>query len=100
MKQVTLRLNDDFIDPGDVLIGITYRGVASNRVRIGIGHVGGGLPDDNGSAPTPAPPYNISGQIKQDGIGLAGVLVSLSGAQTGVFTTDNAGSYLFTVNAV
>src|SRR5436309_4121173 len=31
MKQVTLRLNDDFIDPGDVLIGITYRGIASNR---------------------------------------------------------------------
>src|SRR5437588_1139927 len=100
MKQVTLRLHDDFIDPGDVLIGITYRGIASNRVRVGIGHLGGGPPDDSGSAPTPAPPYNLSGQIKQDGIGLAGVLLTLSGAQAGTFTTDNSGSYSFTVNAV
>ena len=100
MKQVTLRLNDDFIDPGDVLIGITYRGVASNRVRVGIGHVGGGPPDDSGAGPTPAPPYNISGQIKLGGIGLAGVSVRLSGAQAGTLTTDNSGSYSFTVNAV
>src|SRR2546422_2848501 len=88
MKQVTLRLNDNFADPGDVLIGITYRGVASNRVRVGVGHVGGGPPDDNGAGPTPAPPYNLKGQIKQDGLGLAGVSVRLSGAQAGVFTTD------------
>src|SRR5437588_2887796 len=100
MKQVTLRLNDDFIDPGDVLIGITYRGMASNRVRVGIGHVGGGPPDDSGAGPTPAPPYNISGQIKLGGIGLAGVSVRLSGAQAGTLTTDNSGSYSFTVNAV
>ncbi len=100
MKQVTLRLNDDFIDPGDVLIGITNRGIASNRVRVGIGHIGGGPPDDNGAGPTPAPPYNISGQIKLGEIGLAGVSVRLSGAQAGTFTTDNSGSYSFTVNAV
>src|SRR5438876_2119778 len=100
MKQVTLRLNDDFIDPGDVLIGITYRGIASNRVRVGIGHVGGGPPDDIGAGPTPAPPYNIGGQIKLGGIGLAGVSVGLTGAQAGTFTTDNSGSYSFTVNAV
>src|SRR2546426_6800649 len=100
IKQVTLRLNDDFIDPGDVLIGITYRGIASNRVRVGIGHVGGGPPDDIGPGPTPAPPYNIGGQIKLGGIGLAGVSVGLSGAQAGTFTTDNSGSYSFTVNAV
>src|SRR2546428_1921476 len=99
MKQVTVRLNDDFIDPGDVLIGITYRGVASNRVRVGIGHLGGGPPDDPGAGPTPAPPYNINGQIKLDGIGLARVSIRLNGAQTGVFTTDNSGSYLFTVSA-
>src|SRR5256712_1852131 len=100
MKQVTLRLNDDFIDPGDVLIGITYRGIASNRVRVGIGHVGGGPPDDMGAGPTRPPPYNIGGQIKLGGIGLAGVSVGLSGAQAGTFTTDNSGSYSFTVNAV
>src|SRR5207302_9420377 len=84
MKQVTLRLNDDFIDPGDVLIGITYRGIASNRVRVGIGHIGGGPPDDIGAGPTPAPPYSIRGQIKQAGTGFPGVSVMLNGAQPGV----------------
>lgn len=56
---VVLRLDDQMNDPGDVLIGITYKGVASNRVRVGIGHVGDGPPDDLGATPTPgttAPP--------------------------------------------
>ena len=60
---VTLRLDDQMSDPGDVLIGITYHGVASNRVRVGIGHVGDGPPDDDGAAPTPgtvAPPVQPS----------------------------------------
>ncbi|HYX31004.1 MAG TPA: hypothetical protein VE863_20885, partial [Pyrinomonadaceae bacterium] len=60
---VTLRLDDQMSDPGDVLIGITYQGVASNRVRVGIGHVGDGPPDDQGAAPTPgtlAPPVQPS----------------------------------------
>src|SRR5260370_37197115 len=46
-------------DVGDVLIGISYHGLQSNRVRVGIGHVGDGPPDDAGSVPTPgtiAPP--------------------------------------------
>ena len=49
----------DISDVGDVLIGISYGGVKSNRVRVGIGHVGDGPPDDEGAAPTPgtiAPP--------------------------------------------
>jgi len=50
---VTLRLNDNLPEAGDVLVRITYRGVASNRVRVGIGHVGDGPPDDEGAAPTP-----------------------------------------------
>jgi hypothetical protein len=37
---------------GDVLVGITYHSSTSNRVRIGIGHIGGGPPDD---APVPIP---------------------------------------------
>jgi uncharacterized protein GlcG (DUF336 family) len=37
-------------------VRVRYKDVASNRVRVGIGHVGGGLPDDTGAVPTPAPP--------------------------------------------
>jgi hypothetical protein len=43
---VIVRLHDDLVDNGDVLVGITYHGATSNRVRIGIGHIGGGPPDD------------------------------------------------------
>jgi uncharacterized protein GlcG (DUF336 family) len=56
---IVVRLNDQMADVGDVLVGISYQGLPSNRVRVGIGHVGGGPPDDPGSVPTPgtiAPP--------------------------------------------
>ena len=46
MSSVIVRLHDDLGDVGDVLVGISLRGVASNRVRVGIGHIGGGPPDD------------------------------------------------------
>ena len=46
MSSVVVRLNDNLNDVGDVLIGISLRGLASNRVRVGIGHIGGGPPDD------------------------------------------------------
>src|SRR5207245_1287136 len=49
------RLNDNLGDVGDVLIGITYHGMTSNRVRVGIGHVGGGPPDDPTPTPSPSP---------------------------------------------
>ncbi|HEX8069762.1 MAG TPA: heme-binding protein [Pyrinomonadaceae bacterium] len=52
---VTVRLADELGDVGDVLVRLTYKGVQSNRVRVGIGHVGGGLADDQGSIPTPVP---------------------------------------------
>src|SRR5215831_18268643 len=50
---VILRLDDQMNDPGDVLVGISYKGMSSNRVRVGIGHVGDGPPDDQGAGPTP-----------------------------------------------
>jgi len=50
---VVVRLNDNLGDVGDVLIGITYHGMTSNRVRVGIGHIGGGPPDDPLPTPTP-----------------------------------------------
>jgi uncharacterized protein (DUF1800 family) len=50
-----VRLSDDMGDLGDVLIQLNLHGMGSNRVRLGIGHVGGGPVDDSGAVPTPAP---------------------------------------------
>jgi uncharacterized protein (DUF1800 family) len=50
-----LRLSDDLGDVGDVLLRLNLHGMSSNRVRIGIGHNGGGPADDVGAVPTPAP---------------------------------------------
>jgi hypothetical protein len=73
VTSVIVRLHDNLGDVGDVLVGITVHGVTSNRVRIGIGHVGGGPPDD-----VPAP------QATPD----LGNGASLHGGQ--VFPFDNA----------
>lgn len=57
MSSVVVRLDERLdADAGDVLVRVTYRGASSNRVRVGLGHVGGGPPDDAGAIPTPAPP--------------------------------------------
>jgi uncharacterized protein GlcG (DUF336 family) len=53
VSSIIIRLNDDMGDVGDVLLKITYRGLASNRVRVGIGHTGDGPSDDAGAVPTP-----------------------------------------------
>lgn len=55
ITMIIVRLSDDMGDVGDVLLRVNLRGMASNRVRVGIGHVGGGPPDDIGAIPTPAP---------------------------------------------
>jgi uncharacterized protein GlcG (DUF336 family) len=52
---VIVKLNEQMIDPGDVLVRIYYHGGASNRVRLAVGHTGGGPADDLGAVPTPAP---------------------------------------------
>lgn len=70
---IVVRLHDNLGDVGDVLVGITFRGATSNRVRIGIGHIGGGPPDD-GVTPQPTPELGIG--------------ASLHGKQ--VFPSDNA----------
>lgn len=46
----------DIPTAGDVLVRIRYRGIPSNRVRVGIEKIGGGLPDDPGAVPTPGRP--------------------------------------------
>ena len=51
---VVLRLNDNMTSNlGDVLVRLNLHGMASNRVRVAIGQLGGGPADD--SAPNPAP---------------------------------------------
>ena len=42
-----------------------------------------------------APFYTISGQVTDNGAGLSGVTVTLSGSQSGLRTTDNNGNYSF-----
>lgn len=54
-SQVTLRLSDDIGDVGDVLVRLNLHGMSSNRVRVGIGHIGGGPLDDATTIITPAP---------------------------------------------
>jgi len=99
LSVVILRLSDDLTDVGDVLVRLSHSGAASNRVRIGIGHVGGGPPDDQNAMPTPAPPYSISGRITEAGNGLSGVQLTVGGTQNGQATTDKDGFYSFTVTA-
>src|SRR5256885_9024648 len=59
VRSVVVRLNEELSDLGDVLVAINYHEERSNRVRLAIGHIGGGPPDDAGAVPTPgtlAPP--------------------------------------------
>jgi len=53
ITMLIVRLADDLGDAGDVLLRLNLHGVSSNRVRIAIGHVGGGPADDPGAGPTP-----------------------------------------------
>jgi uncharacterized protein GlcG (DUF336 family) len=50
---IVVRLSQDLDDLGDLLVRVSYRGLSSNRVRVAMGHIGGGLPDDEGAVPTP-----------------------------------------------
>jgi uncharacterized protein (DUF1800 family) len=55
ITMLVVRLSDDLGDVGDVLLQINLHGMSSNRVRVAIGHMGGGPVDDSGAVPTPAP---------------------------------------------
>ena len=56
VSSVILRIPEGLPATGDVLVRIKYRDVVSNRVRVGIGQVGGGPSDDQNAAPTPGLP--------------------------------------------
>jgi uncharacterized protein (DUF1800 family) len=57
---------------GDVLVQVTWRGLGSNRVRLGLGRTGGGPADDAGAMPTPPDPAaakKIAGGGEPDYVG-------------------------------
>jgi len=56
VSSVIIRLPENLPATGDVLVRIKYRDVVSNRVRVGIGEVGGGPADELNAVPTPGPP--------------------------------------------
>jgi uncharacterized protein (DUF1800 family) len=61
---VVLRLNDLMTgNLGDVLIRLNLHGIASNRVRVGIGQIGGGPADDSAPNPAPATPPGAATQL-------------------------------------
>jgi uncharacterized protein (DUF1800 family) len=55
ITMIVVRLADDLGEVGDVLMRLNLHGMASNRVRVAIGHSGGGPADDAGAVATPAP---------------------------------------------
>jgi len=57
ITMIVVRLADDLGDVGDVLLRVNLHGTSSNRVRVAIGHAGGGPADDAGSVPTPERPF-------------------------------------------
>ena len=65
MTALLVRLNENLGDAGDVLVGITVHGQTTNRVRVGIGHIGGGPPDDPAATPTPdlGPGASLHGNV-------------------------------------
>ncbi|MGH9932575.1 MAG: carboxypeptidase regulatory-like domain-containing protein [Pyrinomonadaceae bacterium] len=101
LSAVVLRLSDNLGNVGDVLVRVSYRGSNSNRVRIGIGHLGGGPADDPGATPTPVRPLALSGQVRDDGNGLlAGVELTLTDTTDGttnITTTSADGRFFFSV---
>jgi uncharacterized protein GlcG (DUF336 family) len=52
-SSLIIKLTENLPLSGDVLVRIKYGGLESNRVRVGIGHVGDGPPDDSNAVPTP-----------------------------------------------
>lgn len=63
LSSIVVRLDDDMDDIGDVLIGVALRGVSSNRVRVGVGHIGGGPPDDVVGAPATLPDLGANASL-------------------------------------
>lgn len=98
---VVVKLKDELRAAGDVLVRVSYDGAGSNRVRLGMGQIGGGPADDPGATPTLAPPYSISGQLfDNNGQPAGSVTLNLNGAENTSVITGSDGRYALTVNKV
>jgi uncharacterized protein GlcG (DUF336 family) len=87
---VVVRLSDGMENLGDVLVRISYRGVSSNRVRVAMGHVGGGLPDDAGAVPTPGTPVPNITSATAGNLSIADVQTIISQAVSAAVSLNRA----------
>jgi uncharacterized protein GlcG (DUF336 family) len=78
-----------------VLVRIKYRDIASNRVRVGIGEVGGGPPDDVTAIPTPGLP-NPSSLVTVTNLSAADVQTILQQAASAAASLSKAVSIVVT----
>jgi hypothetical protein len=87
VTRVLVRLPDELGDVGDVLASISLNGLRSNRVRVAIGHFGGGPPDD------PTSGYSITGQVvDNNGNALSGITINLKYSSGELITTTGSGT--------
>jgi uncharacterized protein GlcG (DUF336 family) len=87
---VVVRLSDGMDDLGDVLMRVSYRGVSSNRVRVAMGHVGGGLPDDEGAVPTPGSPVPVTPSATAGNLTIGDVQTIISQAVSAAVSLNRA----------
>lgn len=53
---------------GDILVSIAWRGLESNRVRLGLGGTGGNIKDDANAVPTPFSAKSIAPKSKEEDV--------------------------------
>jgi uncharacterized protein GlcG (DUF336 family) len=102
VSSVVIRVPDSLPATGDVLVRIKYRDIASNRVRVGIGEVGGGPPDDVIAIPTPGLPNpsslvtatNLSASDVQTIIQQAASAAASLGKAVSIVVTDREGNII------
>jgi hypothetical protein len=102
VSSVVIRVPDSLPATGDVLVRIKYRDIASNRVRVGIGEVGGGPPDDVIAIPTPGLPNpsslvtatNLSASDVQTILQQAASAAASLGKAVSIVVTDREGNII------
>jgi len=102
VSSVVIRVPENLPATGDVLVRIKYRDVVSNRVRVGIGQVGGGPPDDVTAIPTPGLPNpsslvtatNLSSSDVQTILQQAASAATSLGKAVTIVVTDREGNIL------
>jgi uncharacterized protein GlcG (DUF336 family) len=85
---LVVRLSGGMEDVGDVLVRVSYRGVSSNRVRLAMGHIGGGLPDDPGAVPTPGTPIPLAPAVTAGNLSIGDVQTIISQAVSGAVSLN------------